>query len=166
MVRVVGPLDAAAVNDAAARLIVLDGRGDDPIDLVLSCPDGDLVAAMALADTIESLGAEVHAMGSGLVGGAVLVAYAVADRRLAQPHAAFRLTEPVDDAEGRATDIARHVAHHSELTEAMYQRLAAATGRTADAVAADVRSNRYLTVVEAEEYGLVDEIVRPRTRAV
>jgi ATP-dependent Clp protease protease subunit len=96
----------------------------------------------------------------------VLVAYAVADRRLAQPHAAFRLTEPADETEGRATDIVRHVAYHAELTNAMYQRLAAATGRTADAVAADVRSSRYLTVVEAKEYGLVDEVVHRRSRAV
>jgi ATP-dependent Clp protease protease subunit len=166
MVRVVGRLDAAALDDAAARLIVLDGRGGDPIDLVLSCPDGDLVAAMALADTIESVGAEVRAMCSGLVGGAALVAYAVADRRLAQPHAAFRLTEPDDEAEGRATDIARHVARHVELTAAMYARLAAATGRTADAVATDARSNRYLTAAEAEEYGLVDEVVHRQSRAV
>jgi ATP-dependent Clp protease protease subunit len=161
MVRVVGRLDAAVANDAAARLILLDGRGDDPIDMVLSCPDGELVQAMALADTIESVGAEVRAMCSGQVGGAALVAFAVADRRLAQPHATFRLSEPVDETEGRATDVARHVAHQAELTEAMYRRLAAATGRTAETVAADVRSNRYLTAAEAEEYGLVDEVVRP-----
>jgi ATP-dependent protease ClpP protease subunit len=46
----------------------------------------------------------------------------------------------------------------------MCRRLAAATGRTADEVAADLRSNRYLSATEAQDYGLVDEVVRPRPR--
>jgi ATP-dependent Clp protease protease subunit len=164
MVRVVGRLDLTTANEAAARLLLLDSRGTDPIDLVLSCPDGDLVPAMALADTVEMLGAEVRATCSGQIGGAALVTFAVAARRRAQPHATFRLTEPVHQAEGRATDIARDVAHHAELSEVMCRRLAAATGRTADEVAADLRSNRYLSATEAQDYGLVDEVVRPRPR--
>jgi ATP-dependent Clp protease protease subunit len=166
MVRVVGRLDAAAADDAAARLLLLDRRGSEPIDLTLSCPDGDVVAAMALADTIETLGAEVRTTCSGQVGGAALVAYAVADRRLAQPHATFHLTEPTEEAEGRATDIARRAAYHAEVAESMCRRLAAVTGRPADTVAADLRSNRYLTAAEAQDYGLVDEVVsaRPRPR--
>jgi ATP-dependent protease ClpP protease subunit len=45
------------------------------------------------------------------------------------------------------------------------RRLAAATGQSADTVAADLRGRRVLTAQEAMAYGLVDEIQR-RLRSV
>src|SRR5438067_7828500 len=37
-----GRLDCAAADDAAARLLLLDERGHDPITVHLSCPEADL----------------------------------------------------------------------------------------------------------------------------
>src|SRR5437879_4942504 len=73
IVRVAGTLDLYAVNDVSARLMLLDALGDDPVELVVSCPDGDLTAAMALADTIELLGVEVKALAAGAVGGVAVL---------------------------------------------------------------------------------------------
>lgn len=67
IVMVNGRLDLTRANEAAARLMLLDGCGDDPIQLVLSCPDGDLIAATALADTVELVGVEVRTVASGVV---------------------------------------------------------------------------------------------------
>src|SRR5205085_7764153 len=36
-----GPLDHRLATDAAAQLMLLDASGDDPIELHLSCPDGE-----------------------------------------------------------------------------------------------------------------------------
>lgn len=61
MVFVTGTLDQSRMSHAAAQLMFLDASGDDPIELRLMCPDADLDAAVALADTVEALGVELRA---------------------------------------------------------------------------------------------------------
>jgi ATP-dependent Clp protease protease subunit len=161
LVMVTGHLDLARATEAAARVMLLDGSGDDPIQLVLSCRDGDLIAAMALADTVELVGVEVRSLCSGSIGGPALLPFAVASRRLAQPHATFQLNEPTMEIEGRSTDISSETALHADLLADMHRRLAAASGKRVDTVAEDLRRRRFLSAVEAKAYGLVDEILRP-----
>jgi ATP-dependent Clp protease protease subunit len=163
-VLVSGPLDRTVATDAAARLMLLDGTGDDPVDLLMSCPDGDLVSAMSLADTVELVGVEVRALCTGSLGGPPILVFAVAPRRIAQPHATFRLTEPDLAIQGRAGDIAHEAERHAALLADFHSRLAAATGHRPESVAADLRARRLLTAPQAKAYGLVGEIAR-RLRA-
>jgi ATP-dependent Clp protease protease subunit len=160
IVRVAGPLDLLAVNDAAARLMLLDASGDDPIELVLSCPDGDLTAAMTLADTIEIVGVEVRAMCAGMIGGVALLPYAVSSRRLAQEHATFRMVNPKHNVMGFGRGLADAVDHELRFVADFHKRVARATRRSFEEVEADFDSGRYLTAAQAVGYGLVDEIVR------
>ena len=157
-----GRLDDAMATELAARLMYLDGVGDDPIELRYSCSDGDLGAAIALADTVELLGVELRATAAGAVGGPALVPFAVASRRLAHPHATFRLVEPEVEIRGRATDIAAEAERHAALVTSFHRRLAHATGRPVELVEADFASHRVLSAEEALTYRLVDEICAPR----
>jgi len=160
IVRVAGPLDLLAVNDASARLMLLDALNDDPIELVFSCPDGDLTAAMALADTIELLGVEVKAMCAGVVGGVALLPFAVCPRRVAQEHATFRLVNPKQNVIGFGRGLADAVDHELRFVAEFHKRLGRVTGRSFEEIEADFESGRFLTASQAVAYGLVDEIVR------
>jgi ATP-dependent Clp protease protease subunit len=167
MVLVSGHLDLAAATDAAARLMLLDGSGDEAIELMLTCPDGDLGAAMALADTVELVGVTVRALCAGSIGGPALLPFAVATRRIAQPHATFLLAEPRLEVDGRASDVAAEAARHAELVVEFQRRLAEATGQPVDVIAADLRRRRFLTATDAMACGLVDEIAsRGRLRSL
>ena len=160
IVMVSGPLDLACATEAAARLMLLDGCGDDPIQLVLSCPDGDLIAATALADTVELVGVELRTVVSGVIGGPVLLPFALATRRLAQPHATFRFVEPALEAQGRADDLAVATAQYRDLFAELQHRIAVATRQPVETIAADFRRGSLMSADEATVYGLVDEIVR------
>ena len=160
IVRLAGPLDLVAVNDASARLMLLDALADDPIELVFSCPDGDLTAAMALADTIELVGVEVKAMSAGVVGGVALLPYSVCTRRLAQEHATFRLVNPKQSVMGFGRGLADAVDHELRFVADFHKRLGRATGHRVEEIEADFDRGRFLTAAQAIAYGLVDEIVR------
>ena len=160
IVRLAGPLDLLAVNDASARLMLLDAVGDDAIELVFSCPDGDLTAAMALADTIELLGVEVKAMCAGVVGGVALLPYAVCPRRLAQEHATFRLVNPRQNVIGFGRGLADAVDHELRFIAEFHKRLGRATSHSFEEIEADFEAGRFLNAGQAVAYGLVDEIVR------
>jgi ATP-dependent Clp protease protease subunit len=151
-----GHLDDTAAATLCARLMALAAASEAPIRLQLSTPDADPVAALAVVDTMDTLGAAVHATALGEVGGPALAVLVSADQRRAAPHAALHLFEPRSTADGTAEQVAAQADRHESRLAAVYQRLADATGRIPEEIRADARAGRYLTAVEAVEYGLVE----------
>ena len=162
IVLLTGHLDAAAAQQAAARLMLLDAEWDGEVQLHLSCPDGDLAAAGLLAETVDLLTAPTVALAAGVVGGPLLGVLAAADRRLGHRHAVLRLREPTTTATGPADRLAAEVAEHQQLVGHLYERVAAASGRPVEEIAADARAGRVLGAAEAVDYGLLDEILPTR----
>ena len=154
-----GDLDRAAATRATAAVMLLDAGSAEPIEIRISCHDGELGAATTLAETIDLARAPVRAVGAGIVGGPAVVAYAAAQRRLAHPHCRFHLSEPRMKVEGRANEIAQQVEQQEQQLAQCVARLAEATGQPADRVASDMRAHRVLTATEARDYGLVHELL-------
>ena len=156
-----GALDEANGAGATAALMLLDSHGDEPVELRLMGRDGDLDVALALADTIDGIGAEVRVHAMGVVGGALLAPFAAGARRLASPNATFILTAPRARPSGTG-DVTVEAANHERQKEILYRRLAAACGADLGTVVDDMRRGLVLNVDEAEAYGLVDAVVDPR----
>jgi ATP-dependent Clp protease, protease subunit len=152
-------LDSACATKLSARLMMLDAAGEDPVALHLCTPDGDLEAAIAVADTVGVLACPVQLLVSGQVGGAVLAVLAAARRRLMTPLATLRLTEPRARFGGEADETAAFEAEHRRSVDAFYRRLAEVTGHEVDEIRHDARQGRLLTAEEAFAYGLVHDIV-------
>lgn len=156
-----GPITAHNATTASASLLTLDAMGTDPIRLYLAASDGDLDAVLTLIDAIDTMHAPVHALATAEVGGAAVGVYVVAKRRLAYPHARFRLAEPrVAQVTGDATSTA---GRQLRGLEDLVVRVATATGQPRSQVEADFSTGRWLNVTEAQAYGLVDEVSRPST---
>ncbi|MET0489883.1 MAG: ATP-dependent Clp protease proteolytic subunit [Acidimicrobiales bacterium] len=158
-VLVSGELDTDLATAAAAELMTLDGEGDDLVTLHLDCSGGSLEAAFTLIDVVDLIGVPVHVVAVGRVTGPAVGILAVADRRLALPHASFQLREPQSAYAGRPDDIAGWAAQYQRHVDHFVARLARACNRTEDEVAADLRAARHFDPEEARAYGLVDEIV-------
>jgi ATP-dependent Clp protease, protease subunit len=157
-----GPLGRDEAGDAVARLMLLDADADEPIQLHLTCPDGDLDAALVLAETVDLLRAPVTAVLRGTVGGPALAVVAAADRVEAHPHCILVLREPRSTATGRADELAAAADQHARQVDDLCSRLASATGRDPQDVTSDLRGGRVLDAGQAVEYGLVDEVTTPR----
>ncbi len=92
-----GELDDAAGDAVVGRLLLLGAL--DPrreITLHVATPGGSVTAAMAVYDTLRTVGPEVATRAVGLVGlvGALLLAAGTPGKRLASPHARFLLRAP------------------------------------------------------------------------
>ena len=162
IVLLAGHLDLEAAQRTAAQLMLLDAQWDGTVQLHLSCPDGDLDGALLVAETVDLLTLDTHAVASGILGGPVLAVLAAADRRQGHRHALFRLREPTGAASGRADRLAADVAEHSRQVAHLHERLATATGRPVQEIAHDLRSGRVLTAAEAVDYGLLHELLASR----
>jgi len=165
-----GRLDDHAATTMAAQLLTLDAEGIDPIQLHLRVSETEPQAAVTLIDVLDQMLAPVRATVLGEIGGATLGVLAAAPVRRAAPHATFRLTEP-DGGPLRpgliatAAGLGAEADRRNALLDTLYGRIAARAGRTANAVRRDAQQRRYLTAVEALEYGLIDEIAVPPPNA-
>lgn len=158
-----GELDGATASRVSAELMSLDALGDDRIELHLDCGKATVDDALALMDVLDLLGVPVTAVCTGRLEGPAVGILAVADRRVAAPHARFRLTEPVAAFEGRSVDLAARSAELQSRHEALCARIATATGQPVERVEADFRTGRSLDAQEAVAYGLVDEVAVRRS---
>jgi ATP-dependent Clp protease protease subunit len=155
-----GPLTSAAATQAAAALLTLDALGTDPVQLHLSAPDGDLNAAFAIVDAVDAMRAPLHATVTGEAGGAAIAVLAAAGRRLAYRHARIRIAEPrAASVAGTADEVAAAAGRYLRELEELAVRLAEVTGQPRSRVEDDLSAGRVLSAAEAQEYGLVDEIV-------
>lgn len=171
-----GPITAQSAGTAAATLLSLDvlgagpagfadrdegtRRGEaTPVQLHIAANDGDLDAVLSMIDAIDNLAAPVHAVATAELGRAAIGVYAAATRRLAYPHARFRLAEPnLAGMNGTADDVASAAGRHLRALEDLVVRIAEATGQPRSRVEDDLSTGRLLDATEASEYGLVHEI--------
>ncbi len=157
-----GVLDDAAATRAAAELMTLDATGDTRVTLHVDAWGGTFEAAFAVMDVIDLLGVPVHVLCVGRADGPAVGVIAVGSRRACTPHARFRLRDAEGSMHGSAAELARWAEHQLHQARSFHERLAAATRRSVDEVAADCAGGRYLTAAEALAYGLVDEVAAPR----
>lgn len=155
-----GPLNGPAATRTAAALLSLDALGPDEIRLHMSAPDGDLTAAFAVVDALDTMLAPVHAVVTSQVGGAVIAVLAAADRRLAYRHATVRIAEPpAAMVVGTADVVAAAAGQYLRELEELAERIAVVTGKPRSRIEDDLSAGRVLTATEARDYGLIDEIV-------
>jgi ATP-dependent Clp protease, protease subunit len=158
-----GHLDENAATVLCAQLLTLDADSPDrtaPIRLHLQSLSADLQAALTVMDAVDAVGVPVHAYATGHLTGPALGVLAASGRRMASPNAGFLLAEPVAGFEGTAADLASRQRQFATMLDALYFRLADATGREVDEIRDDARRRRFLTAREAVAYGLVEEIAQ------
>ena len=158
IVMLTGTLDHDRADAAAAKLLLLNEQDHDAITLHISCPDGELDAALTLVATIDMLGAPVTAVAAGTVEGAAVAVYAAATHRRAHPHTTFVLREPRADLTGDAEQLRIAAEQHHRQIDTLHERIATTAGQPVDAVAHDMEQGRLLTAEQAVAYGLVEEL--------
>jgi ATP-dependent Clp protease protease subunit len=78
------------------------------------------------------------------------------------PNSRIMIHQPLGGIRGQATDIEIHAREILKLREQMNTILANHTGQTTERIKEDTERDRYLSADEAKEYGLIDEVIRPR----
>jgi len=160
IVMVRGAITGETATGVAAALLTLDAAGPAPVQLHVASSAGELSAAHAIIDVIDSMAAPVHAVVTAEAGGAVLAVLAAAERRSAYRHARFKLVEPrAAGVTGTADEVARAAGQHLRELEEVVLRLVALTGQTRSRIEDDLSSGRVLTAPEARDYGLIDTVV-------
>jgi ATP-dependent Clp protease protease subunit len=94
--------------------------------------------------------------------GALLLCAGAPGRRRALPSARVMIHQPLGGFEGQQSDIEIHAREILNVRLRVNEIMAHHTGQSVAKIQADTERDRYLTAVQAKEYGLVDEVIFPR----
>lgn len=155
------------VNDNVANLVIaqlLFLQADDPdrdIFLYINSPGGSVYAGLAIYDTIQYLTAPVNTMCMGMAAsmGALLLAAGSEGKRSALPNSRIMIHQPSGGSHGTAADIEIQAREILYARERLNKILAHHTGQTPERIADDVDRDRFMSPLEAKEYGLIDNVV-------
>ena len=162
---VFGTVTDVMAADVTRRLIALDADSADPIDVLVSSPGGHLESGDAIHDIVRFIAAPVNMVGTGWVGSAATHLYLAVPRarRYCLPNTRFLIHQPSAGAGGPASDIAIQAREIIKARERIARTIARETGKSLEAVLADIERDRWLSAEEAVEYGLVSRIIERKT---
>ncbi len=155
-------------NLVTAQLLFLEAEDPDKdIHLYVNSPGGSAYAGMAIYDTMQFVKPDVSTicLGMGMSAAAMILSGGAAGKRFALPNAKVMIHQGSAGFRGTPADIEIHAQEVLAMTRRMAEILAKHTGQPVEKVMTDIDRDRFMTPEEAQEYGLVDEIVRPRTVA-
>jgi ATP-dependent Clp protease, protease subunit len=158
-------VDDDIANSIIAQMLFLES--DDPekeILLYINSPGGVITAGLAIYDTMQYLRAPVSTvcLGQAASMAAWLLASGSAGRRKALPNSRIMIHQPLAGYRGQATDIEIHAKEVLKLRERMNIILAKHTGRSPEKIKEDTERDKFLSAVEAKEYGLIDDVIEPK----
>jgi len=161
------PIDDNMANIIIAQLLFCES--EDPkkdIKLYIHSPGGSVSAALAILDTMNHIKPDVSTICVGIAASAaaVLLSSGTKGKRFILPNAEVMIHQVMGGAEGQASDIAIRAKHIMRTKETLNKILAKNTGKTPADIEKDSDRDNFMTADEAKKYGLVDEILKPKTR--
>ena len=94
--------------------------------------------------------------------GAVLLSAGAAGKRSALPHSRVMIHQPLGGVQGQASDIEITAREILKLKKELYDILSYHTGKEFEVIERDADRDYWLTAAEAQEYGLIDNVVSKR----
>jgi ATP-dependent Clp protease protease subunit len=162
-------IDDTVANIIIAQLLFLES--DDPgkdIFLYINSPGGSVYAGLAIYDTIQYMQSPVNTMCMGMAAsmGALLLATGTAGKRSALPNSRIMIHQPSGGSQGSAADIEIQAREILYARERLNQILAKHSGQTVERIADDVDRDRFMSPLEAVDYGIIDQVVSHRGEVV
>ena len=156
------------VNDDAANIIIaqmLYLESEDPdkeITLYINSPGGSITAGLAIYDTMQYVRAPVATVCLGMAASmaAWLLAAGEKGMRRALPNSRIMIHQPISGVRGQASDIEIHAKEIIFLRQRMNEIMSHHTGQAVDKIKDDTERDRYMTAEQAQEYGILDGVIR------
>jgi len=160
-------VDDASADDVMAQLLVLEASDPDrDITLYINSPGGSFTALTAIYDTMQYIRPDIQTvcLGQAASAAAVLLAAGSPGKRLALPNARVLIHQPAmaGGDYGQASDIEIQANEVLRMRTWLEETLAMHTGRSAEQVRLDIERDKILTAAQAQEYGLVDQVLESR----
>ena len=161
-----GPVTDMNANTIIAQLLFLASKDHEKeIQLYINTPGGSVTAGLAIYDTMQYIKCPVATICFGLAGsmGAVLLASGERGKRFALPNSEVLLHQVAGGAQGQASEIEITAKQIIKIKNKLNNILAKHTGKPLEKIENDTDRDFYLTAQEAKEYGIIDQVIEPKS---
>src|SRR3954467_12235250 len=160
----------SVVNDDVSNLITaqfLFLESEDPereIFFYINSPGGSVTAGLAIYDTMQYVRPQISTVcvGQAASMGAVLLAAGAKGKRYALPHARIMIHQPLGGFQGQATDVDIQAREILRMREELNNILAKHTGQSLKKIEKDTDRDFFMSGKQAQEYGVVDDVITNR----
>ncbi|WP_084196819.1 ATP-dependent Clp protease proteolytic subunit [Paracoccus versutus] len=133
-------------------------------ELPANSPGGVVTSGLAMYDTMRYIRAPVHTlcMGTARSMGSFLLMAGQSGERAALPNASILIHQPSGGFQGQASDMLIHAEEILKTKQRMTRLYAEHCRRTYEEFEQAMDRDRFMTVEEALEWGLIDRILTER----
>ncbi len=158
-------VDEPIANLIIAQMLHLEANDPDKeINLYINSPGGVAYAGMAIYDVMQHVRPPVATIcvGMGMSAAAMILCAGSPGRRLALPSSKIMIHQGSAGARGAPSDMEIQLREVLSTTRRMAQIIAFHSGQSLEKVERDLDRDFFMTAAEAQEYGLIDEVLAPR----
>ncbi|KAI4343312.1 hypothetical protein MLD38_027834 [Melastoma candidum] len=155
-------IDDFVADAIISQLLLLDAQDSTKdIRLFINSTGGSLSATMAIYDVVQLVRADVSTVALGISAStaSIILGGGTKGKRLAMPNTRIMIHQPLGGASGQAIDVeiqAREVMHNKANVTRI---ISGFTGRPFEQVEKDIDRDRYMSPIEAVEYGIIDGVI-------
>lgn len=159
-------IDSEVANVITAQLLLLDSQShEQPINLFVNSPGGEVYAGLAIYDVMQYISAPVHTncVGVAMSMASVILMAGAPGHRVALPHSRIMIhagsagfpRSSLPDLEVQA----REFLDIRDMMESIYHRH---TGHDREKLRRDMERDNFMSPEQARTYGIIDRVVEPR----
>jgi ATP-dependent Clp protease protease subunit len=162
---VTGPIEDYGASLITAQLLFLEAENPKKeIHMYINSPGGLVTAGLAIYDTMQYVRPPVQTfcIGQAASAASLLLCAGKKGERYALPNARIMVHQPSAAFYGQAADIARHAQEIVKLKRRLNEIYAKHTGQTVEAIEKMLDRDTYMTVEDAKNFGLLDQVMTRR----
>ncbi|CAH1430841.1 unnamed protein product [Lactuca virosa] len=156
------PINSQVAQRVISQLVTL-ATIDDKADILVyvNCPGGSTYSVLAIYDCMSWIKPKVGTVAFGVAAseGAILLAGGEKGMRYAMPNARIMIHQPQSGCGGHVEDVRRQVNEAVQSRHKIDMMYTAFTGQPLEKVQQYTERDRFLSVSEALEFGLIDGIL-------
>ncbi|HEV7764136.1 MAG TPA: ATP-dependent Clp endopeptidase proteolytic subunit ClpP [Thermoanaerobaculia bacterium] len=160
------PIDDQVSNLIIAQLLFLEAENPEKdISIYVNSPGGSITAGLAIYDTMQYVKPDIATIciGQAASMAAVLLAAGTKGKRYCLPNSRVLIHQPLmHGLGGQATEIEIHAKDIIQMKARLNQILSHHTGQSIERIDKDTDRDYILQAPQAQEYGLVDQVISKR----
>ena len=162
---ITGPIEDYVSSLICAQLLFLESENPKKdIAMYINSPGGVVTSGLAIYDTMQYIRPSVSTVciGQAASMGSLLLAAGAKDQRFALPNSRIMIHQPSGGAQGQATDIEIQAREILSLRARLNEIYVTHTGQKLSSVEKALERDTYLSPNEAQDFGLIDQVVDKR----
>jgi ATP-dependent Clp protease protease subunit len=163
---VAGPVDDRMSTVVQAQLMFLDNTDKTDITIHIDSPGGSVKSGLSMVDVMEYISCDIRTVNTGMAAsmGSVLLGAGTKGKRSSLKFSKTMLHQSSGGAGGNIQDARINMIEWEKTNKILFDLLGSYCGKSSEQVMLDATRDLWLDAQEALDYGIIDEIVKPKEK--